>query len=137
VPLSFIGNDLHRYLEFLENTIIETLTQLKIQAYSRKGLRGVWVGTKKIAAIGIAVRKWVSFHGCSINVCHEDLRGFHAINPCGMDIEVTSVESELRHAVDITTVRNLFVRRFIHDYRQITASGREYLESNRVVLVRE
>ncbi len=88
--------DLRVYVKFLENWIIRTLAHFKVEAFVREGRIGVWVdtnnGEKKIAAIGIRVRKWVAYHGISINI-NPDLGHYNGIVPCGIsDYGVTSLQ---------------------------------------------
>ncbi len=82
------GRDLRKYVFQLEQWIIETLAEFNVTAERRKGRVGVWVtrnggGEEKIAAIGVRVRKWVSFHGICINV-EPDLEHYSGIVPCGI-----------------------------------------------------
>lgn len=89
--------DLHRFLRDLEEIQIEALATLGIVAGRKEGLTGVWVknGTRKIASIGIAVRKWVTYHGFALNI-DTDLKYFSLLNPCGLDASImTSVSREL------------------------------------------
>ncbi len=89
--------DLHEYLRVLEQTIINALGCFGLATARRKGQTGVWVGKRKIAAIGVAVRSWVAWHGFALNV-DGDLASFAGIIPCGLgpDIgEVTSLTREL------------------------------------------
>ncbi len=90
------GRDLHRYLRFLEDTLIETLAVYGVRGERREGLTGVWVGARKIASIGVGVRRWVSMHGFAINVAAGDaLAPFRAITPCGLaGVEMTAVSAE-------------------------------------------
>lgn len=77
------GSDLKRYLRYLENVIICTLRHYDVEADGdRKDATGVWVGPKKIASIGIGVKRWITFHGFAINL-HRDPLAFKGINPCG------------------------------------------------------
>lgn len=91
------GKDVHVFLRRLEKVVISALKGFGVDAYSREGLTGMWVTSesgepKKIGAIGIGVRKWISFHGISINI-DPDLKYFRAISPCGFDgNSVTSLE---------------------------------------------
>jgi lipoyl(octanoyl) transferase len=88
------GNDLHRYLRFLEDVLISALMDVSITACRRAGLTGVWVENRKIASIGVGVRHWVTMHGFALNVSGE-LVGFSNIIPCGIaDVEMTSIEQE-------------------------------------------
>ncbi|MBM3322655.1 lipoyl(octanoyl) transferase LipB [candidate division WOR-3 bacterium] len=78
----------------LESAVIAALAQLGITARVRPSLTGVWVEERKIASIGIAVKRWVTLHGFALNVT-TDLGCFRLINPCGMaHVQVTSVERE-------------------------------------------
>ena len=90
------GRDLHHYLRFLEETLIETLALYGVRGERREGLTGVWIGARKIASIGVGVRRWVSMHGFAINVVGgEALTPFQAITPCGLaGVEMTAVSAE-------------------------------------------
>jgi lipoate-protein ligase B len=94
VDLRGRGRDIHRFLRDLEEVLIRTLRDFSLDAQRRPGLTGVWVGQKKIASIGIAVRHWVSYHGFALNVS-VDLRYFRMIRPCGLDGTVITSMSEL------------------------------------------
>ena len=88
--------DLKKFVCDLEQWVIDSLAEIGIDAYRKSGMIGIWVknGLKeeKIAAIGIRVRKWVSFHGVSINI-HPNLSHFNGIVPCGIsEFGVTSLE---------------------------------------------
>jgi lipoate-protein ligase B len=97
--------DLHVYLRNLEEALIRACVELGLHAGRREGLTGVWIDdARKIASIGIAVRKWVTYHGFALNVATE-LERFTAINPCGLDAAVmTSVSRELQRAVSVGEV---------------------------------
>src|SRR5437867_8331589 len=69
VDLRRCGQDLHRYLRWLEQTLIEFLVGYDIIGRQREGLTGVWVGPRKIASIGVGVRHWITMHGFALNVC--------------------------------------------------------------------
>ena len=89
------GRDLHRYMRFLEEIIIRTCSELGVAANRRDGLTGVWVGSKKIASIGIGVRRWVTMHGLALNVERCSLEPFQHITPCGIvGVEMTCLEGE-------------------------------------------
>lgn len=88
------GQDLHRYLRWLEELLIETLADIGITATTRPGLTGVWVEGRKIASIGVGVRHWITMHGFALNVCG-DLSPFDHIVPCGIaNVTMTSIEKE-------------------------------------------
>lgn len=94
------GQDLHRYLRELEEVIIRALTVYGLQGERVPGRTGVWVGDRKIAALGIKVSRWVSMHGWALNVT-TDLTPFRRdIVPCGIsDRDVTSLAELLPGAV--------------------------------------
>jgi len=82
------------YIRELESIGAELLEQLNVQAEIRKGFPGLWVGTQKIASIGVRVSKFVTYHGMAINI-QNDLSIFEFITPCGLDgVEMTSVLKE-------------------------------------------
>jgi lipoyl(octanoyl) transferase len=88
------GQDLHRYLRWIESLLIEFLAQYQIEAAARAGLTGVWVEERKIASIGVGVRHWITMHGFALNVSG-DLSPFAQITPCGIrDVTMTSLEIE-------------------------------------------
>ena len=94
------GQDLHRYLRALEEILIETCAHFKISARRREGLTGVWVENRKIASIGVGVRRWISMHGFALNVCG-DLSPFYEITPCGIaGVEMTSIAREASNEAD-------------------------------------
>lgn len=92
------GRDLHRYLRDLEEALIRTLAAFGLRAGRRPPYTGVWVGEAKIAAIGVAVRRWISFHGFALNL-DPDLDHFQLIHPCGIrNLGVTSMRALLGRA---------------------------------------
>lgn len=110
------GQDLHRYLRDLEETLIEALAQYGVAARRREGLTGVWVEDRKIASIGVGVRRWISMHGFALNVCG-DLTPFTQITPCGIaGVEMTNLERETGKPADLRSVaecvETVFLRRF-------------------------
>jgi lipoate-protein ligase B len=89
------GRDLHRYLRDLEEVLIGALATYGIVAGRRPPYTGVWVGERKVAAIGVAVRRWIAFHGFALNV-DPDLSHFDWIHPCGIrHLGVASMRSLL------------------------------------------
>lgn len=94
IDLRNCGQDLHRYLRWLEELLVETLATMDILATTRSGLTGVWVENRKIASIGVGVRHWITMHGFALNVCG-DLSAFDQIVPCGIsNVTMTSIEKE-------------------------------------------
>src|SRR5947208_2265244 len=94
IDLHRCGQDLHRYLRWIEQLLIELLTGYGIAASRRESLTGVWVENRKIASIGGGVRHWITMHGFALNVCG-DLSPFNHIVPCGINnVAMTSMEKE-------------------------------------------
>ena len=88
------GQDLHRYLRWIEALLIELLAQYEVEAKTRAGLTGVWIEDRKIASIGVGVRHWITMHGFALNVSG-DLSPFDHITPCGIaNVAMTSIEKE-------------------------------------------
>jgi lipoyl(octanoyl) transferase len=77
------GQDLHRYLRQLEGAVLDVLAALGLPGTRLEGLTGVWLEGRKLAAIGVGARRWISQHGLALNV-NCDLAGFAAIVPCGL-----------------------------------------------------
>ena len=98
------GRDLHRYLRDLEEALIACLASFGLDAARRPPYTGVWVGDRKVAAIGVAVRHWVAFHGFALNV-EPDMSHFDLIHPCGIrDLGVASMAGLLGSAPPRETV---------------------------------
>jgi lipoyl(octanoyl) transferase len=98
------GRDLHRYLRKLEDLLIDLLLEFGIKGQKIEGKTGVWVEDRKIASIGVGVRKWVTMHGFALNVA-SDLSGFLNIIPCGLSgVRMTSISSEAGEEVTVETV---------------------------------
>ncbi len=90
-----------KYIRELESIGTELLEQLDVHAERQKGFPGLWIGTKKIASIGVRVSKFITYHGMAINI-QNDLSIFDFITPCGLDnVEMTSVlkEAGKRHSI--------------------------------------
>ena len=99
--------DLHAYLRNLEAGLIEVCGAFELAAGRKPGLTGVWLGEKKVASIGIAVRRWVTLHGFALNVSTE-LARFAAINPCGLDAQVmTSLSQAAARPISVDDVKPL------------------------------
>lgn len=79
--------DLHRWLRDLEEVVIATLADFGVEGRREAGFTGVWIAGKKVCSIGVAVRRWVAWHGFAVNV-NTDLDGFRAFHPCGLDSNV-------------------------------------------------
>lgn len=109
---SKLRKDVHRYVRNLELSAIRTLSDFQLEAARRPPYTGIWIGDKKIAAIGIAVRRCITFHGLALNV-NTDLDYFRRIIPCGLEwADVTSMERELGAEQDFAMVRERFLVNF-------------------------
>lgn len=107
-----IKKDLHLYLRNLEEVIIRPLRDYYgLNAYRRKGWTGVWVGPYKVASIGIAVRSWVTYHGIALNV-EVDKSFFSLIRPCGLDIEMRSLNDFFYEPVSAEEMEFLLTESF-------------------------
>ena len=109
--LAGFGKDIHMFVDKLQNAIINILKEeFDINAHKEDGKHtGVYVGANKIAAIGLAIRKWVSMHGFAFNI-NTDLTHFRWIVPCGLgDRGVTSVKEQIGAEVDFDMVKRKIV----------------------------
>jgi lipoyl(octanoyl) transferase len=107
-PVVLLGEgerDLHRFLRGLEEAVIQTLARFGVTAGREPGKTGVWIDGRKLCSMGIACRRWVTFHGLALNVS-TDLRQFRRINPCGFEAGImTSMEAELGAAPPMADVK--------------------------------
>jgi lipoyl(octanoyl) transferase len=118
IDLSYHRRDLHWYLREMEEAIIQAITAFDIIGSRFPPHTGVWIGSEKVAAIGVKVSRWVTTHGFALNV-GTDLRCFDLIVPCGIhDYGVTSLSKavgrELQVADVLPTVVQSFTERFAH-----------------------
>ena len=101
------GKDLHRFLRTLEQSVIRLVEAFHVPARREEGKTGVWVDDRKIASIGIGVRRWITMHGFALNVS-SDLAGFQHITPCGLTgVRMSSLSLETGTEISIQTVREL------------------------------
>lgn len=95
LDLNHRGRDLHEHLRKIEDALISACRETGVPADRRDGLTGVWTGNRKLASIGVGVRKWISMHGFAINITRESLPPFAAITPCGLDgVSMTCLADE-------------------------------------------
>jgi lipoyl(octanoyl) transferase len=107
--LDLHGRDVHRYLRDLEEVVIRLLARFGVAGERMEGLTGVWVGHYKIAAIGVAISRWVTYHGLALNV-EPNLSHFGLIVPCGIrDKGVTSLARVLGRPVTVAEVKRPLV----------------------------
>ena len=105
------------YMRELEKLIINTLKNYNIKAERKKGLTGVWVNDKKIAALGVRISRWVTMHGFSLNI-NPDLKYYRGIIPCGIShYGVTSMENILGDsAPKMSEIKEKLVNHFISKF---------------------
>ncbi len=108
--------DTHKYLRSLEQTIINVCSEYGLSCGRNEKHTGVWLENRKICAMGIKIRKWVTMHGFAFNV-QSNLQMFNGIIPCGItDKEVTSLEKELNRKIDIQEVQEKVKKQFIEEF---------------------
>ena len=104
--------DVRRYVWKLEEVMVRMAVVCGLAAKRIEGLRGVWIEDRKLGAVGVRIRRWVTLHGLALNV-NTDLDAFQLIVPCGIrDRGVTSLERELGRRVDMEEVSSLCVETF-------------------------
>jgi lipoyl(octanoyl) transferase len=129
------NRDVGAYVRAIEQVLIDTLTDFGIQAGRIPKLTGVWVGERKIAAIGVHISRWITSHGFALNVS-TDLRYFQYIVPCGLSKPVTSM-AQLGCGASWETVAERLaghfgrvfereIERTAHDGRSDAPDGREH-----------
>jgi lipoate-protein ligase B len=110
------SRDLKTFLRKLEEVVIDLLKYFGIVANRQNGYTGVWVGSKKIASLGIGVKKWVTYHGVGLNV-NTDLSFFSMIKPCGLDVVMTSIARELGARINQAEVKRKFIECFKKEFQ--------------------
>lgn len=105
LDLNVLGRDLREYLRKLEDMLIHFCADFGVHASRREGLTGVWVDDRKIASLGVGVRKWITMHGFALNITKESLVGFAPIVPCGIQgVTMTCLENESGRELDVEAV---------------------------------
>jgi lipoyl(octanoyl) transferase len=113
---SKLRKDVHRYLRNLEMSAIETLADFELAGVRKPPYTGIWIENRKIAAIGVAVRRSISFHGLALNV-NADLSYFNRIVPCGLAwADVTSMAQELGDDQNLEQVKVRFLNHFAETF---------------------
>ena len=119
VDLRRCGQDLHKYLRWLERLLIELLSESGIAATQRGSLTGVWVEDRKIASIGVGVRHWITMHGFALNVSG-DLSPFDRIIPCGINnVAMTSMEKETGKVFPVAHVARVVEKLALHRIKSL------------------
>jgi lipoyl(octanoyl) transferase len=114
--------DIHKYMRFLEEAVIQTLKEFGIEAGRVPGLTGVWIEgeterARKICAMGVKSSRWVTMHGIGFNV-NSDLSYFSHIIPCGIDDKaVTSMQQELGKPLSMSEVTNVLKQKLADQFR--------------------
>jgi lipoyl(octanoyl) transferase len=119
--------DTHKYLRALEEVIIKTCSDFGLNCGRNEKHTGVWIGDRKIAAIGIKVSRWITMHGFAFNV-NTDLNLFNGIIPCGIqDKSVTSLSKELNSEISIQEVKDKLLNNFsnVFNYNTVITLLRE------------
>ena len=112
---SKLRKDVHRYVRNLEQCAIQTLADFGIATTRRPPYTGIWIDNRKIAAIGVAVRRCITYHGLALNV-NTDLSYFQRIIPCGLPwAETTSMQKEIGVEQSLGDVQ----ARFLHHFAEI------------------
>jgi lipoyl(octanoyl) transferase len=107
------GQDLHIYLRAIEDLLLNVCASLGVGAQRREGLTGIWFGNRKLASIGVGVRRWISMHGFALNVTDESLSAFDHITPCGIGgVQMTSLQREAASGVSVIAVAELAAELF-------------------------
>jgi lipoyl(octanoyl) transferase len=131
---SKLRKDVHRYVRSLERSAIQTLKDFGLKGIRRPPFTGIWIDERKIAAIGLAVRRGITFHGLALNV-NTDLSYFNRIIPCGLSwADVTSMARELGTSQNLAEVRERFLHNFAeifgyHDVKEGFADGNGHTSS--------
>ncbi len=115
--------DIHRYLRNLEEVVIKFLAGLGVRGERRDGYTGVWINDRKVASIGIGVRKWITYHGLALNV-DVDLDCFSLINPCGLgQARITSLAETVPFKIGMDEVKSKVLGNFseVFEMRAILA----------------
>ena len=115
--------DLHQYLWTLLRTVATVLRCYGLEPIFKERRPGIWVRSSKIASVGIAVRRWVTYHGIALNV-NADLKAFNLIVPCGHPGEtITSMEQALGKSIDLEEVKRYFIKEFRKSFKYSDGSA--------------
>ena len=119
INLSKREKDIRKFVNLIENIIINTLKEYKIKSFADRKNIGIWVRNnkkvEKVAAIGIKVRKWIAYHGCAINISN-DLRKYDKIIPCGVkDRSVTNLMNIKKQSYK--NFEKAFTRNFLKSFK--------------------
>jgi lipoyl(octanoyl) transferase len=119
--LDYFFTDIHKYMRFLEEAVIQTLHHYGIKGERFDGLTGVWIDpdkptARKICAMGVKSSRWVTMHGIGFNI-NSDLNYFSHIIPCGIDNkDVTSMQRELGRSLDMAEVSSILKKNLANQF---------------------
>ena len=126
--LDHFFTDIHKYLRFLEEAVIQTLLEYGIKSGRVDGLTGVWIdgnkpAARKICALGVKSSRWVTMHGIGFNI-NSDLSYFSHIVPCGIeDKSVTSMKQELGREINFNEVSSILKRKLSEQFGYTYSNG--------------
>lgn len=136
-PILHLGEgnrDVRKYVTRLEEVLIRTVAHYGITAERQDGKRGIWVGSNKIAAIGVRIARWVTSHGWALNVS-TNLDHFRLITPCGLHgTGVTSIERETGRRVPVEEVREVLAAQFAEVFARELVPRRETIRLVKVLV---
>ncbi len=109
------NKDIRKFINIIENSIIDTLSHFNIKTFADKKNIGIWYkknsDIKKVGAIGIKVKKWIAYHGFSINV-HTDIKKYDAIIPCGIKDKGVTTLKQIKDQ-DYKNLKKILIKNFI------------------------
>lgn len=123
--IKLLEKDLHAYLGRLLEVGAAVVRSYSLEPVLKKNRPGIWIESGKIASVGIAVKKWVTYHGLALNVSN-DLEGFKSIVPCGHpEEEMASLQGRLGYPVDLQEVKDRFLEAFQTHFGYRTIANRK------------
>lgn len=124
VDLRNLGKDLHTFIHAIESALVQTCQDFGVDASIKDGLTGVWSGDRKLASIGVGVKKWISMHGFAINITNESLSGFNHITPCGIqDVRMTTVNDEIEAKITTREFATTVVPHIENEFSKLTKTN--------------
>lgn len=121
IDLSLRGKDLHAFLRALESSLIRFCEHFQASAHQRESLTGIWVEERKLASIGVGVKKWITYHGFALNLRSESLPPFQAITPCGLSgVSMTCLTNEGSPSLNLKTCAEVFPSLFQQEVAKLT-----------------
>jgi lipoyl(octanoyl) transferase len=136
-PIIHLGEgnrDVRRYVTRLEEVLIRTVAEFGIEAERSEGKRGIWVGSDKIAAIGVRIARWVTSHGFALNIA-TNLDHFRLITPCGLQgTGVTSISRLTGRDINVDDVREIVAAKFAEIFERTMTRRAESLRLIKVMV---